>query len=197
MTRTCNYIQGPKKADASEPTFIIQCEKDVDKIAPMVTPVPAERRRIDRVLKQVAEITLEPGERLCLVDSGSFTHAIDAEEDLPEFDIIPLKESQQGKDGESASGDIMKRLGKVRTEGSVAGQPLNVSWDVMKVKVPILSVRKLVRDFHHVYFKQFGGYIKDLRSGNRLPFFEHQGVYYIKYKINSPESKSDFIRPAA
>ena len=91
----------------------------------------------------------------------------------------------------------MKRLGKVKTEGSVDGMPLSLSWDVMKVKVPIISVRKLVRDYHNVYFKRHGGYIKDLKTGNKLPLFEHQGVYYIKYKVNSPNTEPGFTRLAA
>mgnify|MGYP003315623061 CR=1 FL=1 len=162
-----------------------------------MTPLPAERKRISKVLSKVADISLEPGEKLCLVDSGSFTHAIDASEHLPDFEIQPLKESQLGRDGESASGDIMRRLGKVKTEGSVNGLPLALSWDVMKVKVPIISVRKLVRDYHNVYFKKHGGYIKNLRTGHRLPFFEYQGVYYIKYKVEGPEQEPLFVRQAA
>ena len=67
----------------------------------------------------------------------------------------------------------------------------------MKVKVPIISVRKLVRDYHNVYFRKHGGYIKDLKTGNRLPFFEHHGVYYIKYKVRSPTNEPVFARQAA
>ena len=78
-----------------------------------MTPLPGEKKRIDKIIKKIVDIKLEPGERLCLVDSGSFTHAIDASVDLPEFDLIPLKESQQGKDGESACGGVMNRFGKV------------------------------------------------------------------------------------
>ena len=116
---------------------------------------------------------------------------------LPDFELIPLKESQQGKDGESACGGVMRRLGKVKTQGTVDGMALDLTWDAMKVKVPIISVRKLVRDYHNVYFKQSGGFIKDLRSGNKLPFFEYQGVYYIKYKVKDTESKTGFARPVA
>ena len=199
LSRISNYVLGSKKSDQVESTFVIQSEKDVDKVAPMMCPLPVERKKICKMLQKVSEITLEPGERLCLVDSGSFTHAIDAEEHLPNFEITPLKESQLGKDGESASGEILVRQGKVRTTGTVDGMPLGLSWDVMKVKVPIVSVRKLVRDHFNVYFKKFGGFIKDLKTGNKLPFFEYQGVYYMKYRIdeppNSPEVASGFAGP--
>ena len=91
----------------------------------------------------------------------------------------------------------MKRLGKIKTTGTVEGLPLQLSWDVMKVKVPIISVRKLVRDHHNVAFRKHGGYIKNLKTGHRLPFFEHQGVYYIKYKIQAPSNEPLFGRQAA
>ena len=94
----------------------------------------------------------------------------------------------------------MKRLGKVRTEGTVEGQPLKVKWNAMKVKVPILSVRKLVHDNHNVRFNREGGYILNLQTRARIPFFEHQGVYYLKMKFDVPnpletETKSLFTRP--
>ena len=197
LTRMSNYVMSNKKPDGVEPTLILNNDKDIDKVAPLMTPLPAERKKINKVLNKVADISLEPDERLCLVDSGSFTHAIDAAEQLPGFNIVPLKDSQQGRDGESASGEIMRRLGKVQTDGTVDGLPLHLSWDVMKVKVPIISVRKLVRDYHNVAFRKHGGYIKNLKTGHRLPFFEHQGVYYIKYKLQSPNDDPLFGRQAA
>ena len=81
-----------------------------------------------------------------LVDSGSFCHAINAEEELPGVEIITLDDSDKGKDGESASGNVIKRLGKVSTYGTVAGKTLNINWNVMDVTIPILSVRKFARD---------------------------------------------------
>ena len=80
----------------------------------------------------------------------------------------------------------MKRLGKVRTEGTVDGHQLNVKWSAMNVKVPILSVRKLVRDNHNVKFRKNGGYILNLSTGERIPFFAFQGVYYLKMNFSPP-----------
>ena len=73
----------------------------------------------------------------------------------------------------------------------------------MKVTVPILSVRKLVRDNHNVWFEKHGGYILNLTTGEKIPFFEFQGVYYLKMKILPPDTSSsvrsenepDFHRP--
>ena len=73
-----------------------------------------------------------------MVDSGSFTHAIDAETELPDHNIVPLSSSENPNDAESACGHIMKRHGRVRTLGTVEGVSLPIKWDAMQVKVPIL-----------------------------------------------------------
>ena len=71
----------------------------------------------------------------------------------------------------------------------------------MDVKVPILSVRKLVQDGHNVRITRKGGHLHNLRTGDKIPFFEFQGVYYLKMKVNNPnetnESKPVFIRQEA
>ena len=73
-----------------------------------------------------------------MVDSGSFCHAI-APDVLPDPEITALGNHENSQDAESACGDIMKRLGRVKTRGLVDGVPLNVRWKVMNVQVPILS----------------------------------------------------------
>ena len=149
------------------------------------------------VRKIVSHVTLEKDEKLCMVDSGSFAHAIDAEEELPDHDIEPIPSDEHSQDGESACGGIMKQLGRVKTRGLVNGKSLNVHWNAMKVKVPILSVQRLVHDHHNVRFKKGGGYIKNLLTGERIPIFEYQGVYYLKMKILPPTRDVDpvFSRP--
>ena len=82
----------------------------------------------------------------------------------------------------------MKQFGKVKTHGTVDGHSLNVKWTAMDVTVPILSVRKLVRDNHNVKFNKHGGYIVNLTTRERIPFFAFQGVYYLKMKFAPPEN---------
>ena len=139
-----------------------------------------------------------------MVDSGSFCHAIDASTEIPDHEIILLSDNEKSQDGEAADGSIIKRLGRVKTQGTVDGKALNVTWNVMKVKVPILSVRRLVYDNHNVRFKKGGGYIRNLKTGEKIPFFEFQGVYFLKLKITPPVSTGSsvaanhqpvFIRP--
>ena len=71
----------------------------------------------------------------------------------------------------------------MRTQGLVDGQALDIKWHAMNVKVPILSVRKLVRDNHNVEFSWQGGDILNLHTRARTPFFGHQGVDYLKMKF--------------
>ena len=66
------------------------------------------------------------------------------------------------------------------------GEKVNVRWNHMKVKTPILSVRQLVRDGHEVYINEEGGWIKNLENNKLIHFFEFQGVYYLKMKITKP-----------
>ena len=152
------------------------------------------------VKKLSSNVSCQPDERLVMVDSGAFTHAIDSDVDLAglDFELTPVGDNEHGLDGESACGAIMKCLGHVKTCATVEGVPLNVTWQSMKVKVPILSVRKLVRDRHDVRFHDGGGYIKCLRTGQRIPFFEYQGIYYLKMKFTPPGMsvhESVFSRP--
>ena len=91
-----------------------------------------------------------------MVESGSFCHATNAHTELPKHLIRPLACTDKCQDAESACGGIIKRFGKVRTEGLVDGQELNIKRDAMNVKVPILRVRKLVRDNHNVRFNRKG-----------------------------------------
>ena len=57
------------------------------------------------------------------------------------------------------------------------------------------KVQKLVKDQHQVRFIENGGYIKNLRNGDRIPFFEFQGVYYSIMKILPPSYEPVFARP--
>ena len=139
---------------------------------------------------KLGKIQLNADEKLVMVDSGSFCHAINAATELPDHDVRPVPPSDKCTESESACGGIIKQHGKVRTRGLVEDQPLDIRWNAMDVKVPILSVRKLVRDNHNVKFHDRGGHILNLSTRSKNPFFEYQGVYYLKMKILPPDSSS-------
>ena len=149
-----------------------------------------------KIMRKLADVKLEPDERLALMDSGAFCNAIDAETELPGAEIIPLAPSERGRDGESASGGILKRLGKVSTLGSVDGTELNLRWNVMKVTVPIISVRKLAKDKWNASFRENDGFLKHRETKARIPFFEHKGVYYVKYRVTGINGKKGELKAA-
>ena len=61
----------------------------------------------------------------------------------------------------------------------------------MRVRTPILSVRKLVRDDHEIYINGGGVSIRDTTSGKQIKLFEqHAGAYYLKLKITPPVDSS-------
>ena len=187
------------RAKPRERVIVMNSIHDVDKASHAVKPLPTNRHAMTKLVKKLASnVSCQPNERLVMVDSGAFTHSIDASVELPEFEVIPLGSDETGLDGESACGGIMKCLGRVQTCATVEGVPLNVTWQSMKVKVPILSVRKLVHDIHNVRFHDGGGYITCIQTGMKIPFFEYQGVYYLKMRFLPPHEKSResvFIRP--
>ena len=57
----------------------------------------------------------------------------------------------------------------------------------METELPILSVRKIVRRNNEVKFLQEGGIIRNRSTGEVIPFYEHQGVYFVKLKIKDPQ----------
>ena len=193
VEKAVKFVEGnarPRKTNSVTQPTVVRTSKDLDLSTGVVRPLPENKRTMSKIVKRVSNlVTLAADEKLVMVDSGAFTHAINAEEELPEHELIPIGPNERSPDGETACGGIMKCTGKIHTKGIVEGLGLDVQWSSMPVKVPILSVRKLVKDQHHVRFHDKGGYIKCLRTGARIPFFEHQGVYYLKMRFLPPISK--------
>ena len=171
------------------PTIVIRSEKDMKKheaaVMKLMAALPEDPKKMAKAARKIANMEIEQDEILAMVDSGSFLHAIDADLDLPGHFIEALERADR-RSAETACGAVLKRLGTVRTEGFVDGEKVNVRWNHMKVKTPILSVRQLVRDGHEVYINAEGGWIKNLENNKLIHFFEFQGVYYLKMKITKP-----------
>ena len=114
-------------------------------------------------------------------------HAADADEHLPGYKVTALR-PHEVKAAETACGGTLQVLGKVFTLGSVGDARVGINWSHMRIKCPILSVRCLVEDGHDVWIGQGGGVIRNLETGKELNFYQHAGVYYMKMKIDDPES---------
>ena len=137
---------------------------------------------------------------IALVDTGSFTHAIDADVELPGHEIESCDPDSPGTSAETAGGGILRKLGSVRTTGLIDDCEVGITWDHMKVSTPILSVRKLVKDGNDVYINKHGGYIIHLATGKKMRIYNFQGVWYVRMKITSgkssvPPHKPDVHRP--
>ena len=66
----------------------------------------------------------------------------------------------------------------------------------LKVDVPILSVRRMVKLGNDVIFTEIGGSITNKMSGQKLTFIEADGTYWIKLKIQPPDDV-DMVNPSA
>ena len=169
---------------------VIKCAKDLDKLDPaIINPLPYDKKALAKMSKKIeglVDVECGEDEFLALVDTGSFTHAIDAARHLPAHQILAVPKSEQHKAGETACGGTLPMLGKVRTTGEVGGIAVAMTWSHMEVKCPILSVRCLIDDGHDVWIRKGGGIIRNLESGKEIVFIEHGGVYYVKMKINKP-----------
>ena len=197
LDRAVKYINGPAKAtdepndnstksskshkapvpvtDIDDaPTIVIRSEKDMKKheaaVMKLMAALPSNPKKLAKKARKIGNLELEDDEILAMVDSGSFLHAIDAELDLPGHSIEALDGKDRAKSAETACGAVLKRLGTVRTEGYVDGEKVNVKWNHMKVKTPILSVRQLVRDGHEVYINSGGGWIMNLENEKAYSF---------------------------
>ena len=196
IDRQTRYIISNKKpAILDQETLVVTNSKQAAKVSSKIAALPKNRKDIAKTVKKLPKIELKPDERLVLVDSGSFDHAIDAETEVPDHEVLPP--TDDSIDGQTACGGILKNKGSVIINAEIDNEDVTIKYSNMKTNVPILSVQQLVRDLNDVIFKNGGGYIKNRRSGKRLNFFEHGGVYYLIMKIRPPtkSEKSDFHRP--
>ena len=105
--------------------------------------------------------------------------------------------SQRGDGAITACGVKLKNKGRCNVQGSVDDKIFNIAFKDMEVELPILSVRKMVRHGNDVQFKDKGGTITDRSTGRVIRFFEHEGVYFLKFKVSGPNSDTsqlDFHR---
>ena len=199
LDRTARYIESNQKSDR---VIVVKNARDANKLENQIASVPQSRKTLARTMKRVSRIRLDEHERLVMVDSGAFEHAIDCDKEIPEslgYVIHPPSEADLKKTAETACGGILKILGKFTLHGTVDGSNISVPFKHMKVQCPILSVRRLVRDGNEVHFDKSGGWIKNMQSGKKIRFFSFQGVYFMKVRITPQTSgiaEAGFGRPA-
>ena len=74
----------------------------------------------------------------------------------------------------------------MNTIGRVGDVGVDITWNHMKVKCPILSVLRLAKEGHDIWLHRRGGEVIDNKSGKRMKFHVHHGVYYMKIRVDDP-----------
>ena len=92
----------------------------------------------------------------------------------------------------------MYNKGRVEIDSIVDGKPFPINFKAMEVELPILGVRKMVKNQNDVHVVLEGGWIQQRDSGRVIKFYEHEDVYFMKFKIAGPHgepSQLGFARP--
>ena len=76
--------------------------------------------------------------------------------------------------------------GRCVVQATAGGMEFSPAFKDMETELPILSVRKIVRQNNDVQFGRRGGTIKNQKSGRTIKFHEYQGVYFLKLKVRNP-----------
>ena len=131
---------------------MVRSQKDLHRVN--IASVPSDKKGQARLQKKITKIEVEPDQILCMIDSGSFVHAIDATVELPTHVINDNKPDDKHTVAETACGGKLHKLGSVQVDCEADSVDVRIDFDHMKVKTPILSVRKLIRDHHDVCFPE-------------------------------------------
>ena len=151
------------------------------------------------------DLPLEDDEIWALVDSGSTLNAAWIKKHFPKYAslIIASKQQMRGDVATTAGGHELKHKGRCKVNTVISGIDVPIAFSNMKVDVPILSVRRMVKSCKDVVFTESGGTIKNRVTGQTLQFIEADGTYWIKLKVGPPieedriPSASVFTRPGA
>ena len=146
-----------------------------------------DKKRIRKLLKAKPNfLQCGPGEVLCLVDSGSTVNAAWIARHFPAFTskVQPTPASERGDTATTACGKQLRNKGRVVIPAKVAGKAFPVAFKDMEVEMPILSVRKMVKRRNVVRFADGGGTIRNSQTGRTIRFYEHEGVYFLKLKVD-------------
>ena len=170
----------------------IRNERDLEKLLarnPRIAALPETEKKFKKLLKsKPLELMCGPDEVLCLVDSGSTVNAAWIAKHFPAYAAL-VKQTDASRRGDSATTACGKRLvnkGRCVVSGKVGDDSIPVAFKDMEVEMPILSVRKMVKHDHEVKFHSKGGYIKNRSTKKTIPFYEYEGVYFLKMKIEDP-----------
>lgn len=200
-------VQNSNKKDLSK--FTIKSEIDLERmlktrcrVAGLAHAATTKKKNSDAKLP---DLPLEDDEVWALVDSGSTLNAAWIKKHFPQWmrHTISSKQQLRGDIATTAGGHELKHHGRCKVETVICGLDMPITFSNIKVDVPILSVRRMVKLGNDVVFTESGGTITNRSTGAILTFVEAEGTYWIKLKVKSPDNDvvmkdaSDFTRPGA
>ena len=80
LDRVANFVLSNRQPRRE--TVVVQSLKDADNISEVTKPLPLDRKNMTKTFEKVSRVELAADEQLVMVDSGSFCHAIDAQEQV-------------------------------------------------------------------------------------------------------------------
>ena len=173
------------------PVATLNNEVDLDKLLaqnPRLKKV--SRQHLLKAMRRMPqELVCEANEILCLVDSGSTINAVWIEKHFPAYakHIKALENAQKSRTATTACGKILHEKGRCTVFGKIEGHASSIDFRDMEVEMPILSVRKIIKKRNLVQFEEDGGYIKNRDTGHQTKFYECDGAYFLKLRIDDPE----------
>ena len=186
-----------KKVEPRRPklleSFTVKTEQQLDQLLsrhPRLAAIPDTDKKIRKILRTMpAQLVCGPDEILCLVDSGSTVNAAWIEKHFPAYMnlVRQTKASLRGDSATTAGGHKLVNKGRCVVNATADDQAFPVAFKDMETELPILSVRKMVKRQNDVQFGDEGGFIRNRESGKQIPFFEHEGVYFLKLKVAHPK----------
>ena len=119
------------------------------------------RKAAAKAQKKRKDMTLGDDECLVLIDTGSNVNGINVGSVIPQcLPHVRVSEAQKhGDTATTARGGKLAHEGKVDVSVSIDGEVFDIELSNIKTEIPILSVRRMLREKSRVIFEQEGGEI--------------------------------------
>ena len=203
-TRKVNVRRSTKKKGRQTEGKVCSTETELDdylKANPtIIAALPEDRKSLAKLAKRCpTDETLGEDEVYMMMDSGAGCNGGKCKDLFPKYRVQKHSKTRPQQNVVSACGTKLPHRGHVNLNVEIGGEDHKIPMDDIDVDLPILSVRRIVRQGNLVKFRRGGGYIRNAKTGTRLHFVERQGVYFIKVKVKDPSPEDaleqSFTRP--
>ena len=188
--------------DRLKSEVVIQSEADLDS-QDLIHALPKDEKSLRRIARNKPRLDhLRKGEIWVMADSGSTLHAIDVKKELPDYaHLVRPSQKHRGRSAETACGGKVEIDGELELSGLIGDDAHTITFNDMKVSMPICSLRKIVKAGNVLHIAEDGGHIYNRRTKQKIELHERCGVYFFKFQLFDPVDQtqkraSDFHRPA-